>query len=273
MNCILRLSGVGALSVAACFGSYVSAQLRGGTSTTTPGQVISDIPITGVNEKAQADYGLLRSYVSSSPSSNRDEYGNAYSGFHVDFNLSAPTTIDVYYHYSALISENASQGPSGAHYKFGIEADSPSSTSLDPGGTAFVYLAMGNTEDAWDGAPHDYCPERTGLQSAGTCSGTHTDTGVLHVKYDHATNNFLAAEFWTGAGTGGVTDGFNTGQITRVVIPDGITFTYSDLSGNPLNVQYASSAAAPEPAALGGFGLLLLGIGTAARRIKRASDS
>jgi hypothetical protein len=58
-----------------------------------------------------------------------------------------------------------------------------------------------------------------------------------------------------------LTDGFNTARVTSIVIPDGVTFQYTDVDGNPLNVMSASEAAGngvPEPATMG---LLAAGIG------------
>ena len=241
------------------FASSITVALGGGATTATPGQLISDSPNPDSFEEGLANYGLVRALsASSSPSGD----AVAASQFDVDFMLSGDATLAIGYHYDVNLVLDY---PGAASYKFGIATTSTANHIVDAGGTAWTYLAIGNTTGGMGDDHADACPEFAGLQAAGTCAFHHEDTGVLTVPFSAGPNHLEVALF-TGAVKGGTSDGFHTGLISGITVPDGITFTYSDLSGNPLNVHAAS--AVPEPASwvLSGTAFSLMGFLLARRR-------
>jgi hypothetical protein len=242
-----------AFTLTPSFASYVTVALGGGTQTTTPGQFVSDAPNVDTYEQGVATYGRVRaSTTASGPQGN----GVATATFWVDFTLSSDAILAIGYHYDALLS---TEYPGGAGYKFGISTSSPNNNITDPGQNAWTYLARGNSTGGMGDDHADFCPEFVGVQPWPTCSFHHGDSGVLRVPFQ-AGPNHLSVLINVTAARNAEADAYNTGEITGITVPDGVTFTYSDLSGNPLNVQSAGAAAAtPEPStwALGLCGIAL----------------
>ena len=241
-----------AIATPSSFASSVTVALGGGTTTNTPGQLISDAPNTHTLEEGVATFGLIRA---ASLSSNPDGNGAASAQFDVDFMLSANATLTIGFHYDVNLILDY---PGSASYKFGVATTSTANTIVDPGGTAWTYLAIGGTTGGLGDDHADFCPEFSGLQTTGTCAFHHGDTGQLFVPLLAGPNHLEVAMF-TSATKGGSADGFNTGLISGITVPDGVTFTYTDLSGNPLNVHAAS--AVPEPASFGLIGAAMIAIG------------
>lgn len=122
-----------------------------------------------------------------------------------------------------------------------------------------------------NGFDTESCFDRPGVtaQMFGQCGGAHSGTISALIPYTTGLNRFLKVAVGVGASRSAFSDAFNTARISSVTLPDGFTWAYTDLSGNPLNFRNASDSTGdvPEPATAGLLGLGICGIlMTAARR-------
>ncbi|MBS1824742.1 MAG: hypothetical protein JST93_05440 [Acidobacteria bacterium] len=94
-------------------------------------------------------------------------------------------------------------------------------------------------------------------------SGQHSGIWTRTVSATAGQYNNLFLSVSASVFNGGWVDAYNTVTINRIIVPDGVTWAYDGISGNPLNFQYASDSTVPEPAAvqLLGAGLALAAIG------------
>jgi hypothetical protein len=100
------------------------------------------------------------------------------------------------------------------------------------------------------------CDHLVGNPAACT-TGDHMGIWTQNVTAQVGSNNRMYLN--VGAFTnGGLVDAYDTVRINRIIVPDGIGWTYSDgVTGNPLNFQYAATNAVPEPSS---FALFACGI-------------
>lgn len=99
-------------------------------------------------------------------------------------------------------------------------------------------------------------------------SGQHSGTWTRTVGATAGPNNRLSLIVTGNVSNGGWVDAYNTVTINRIIVPDGVTWAYDGIGGNPLNFQYASDSNVPEPAAvqLLAAGLAVAAIGRLWRR-------
>lgn len=103
------------------------------------------------------------------------------------------------------------------------------------------------------------------------CSGSHVGTFSRTVSAQIGNNNRLGFDMSGAIFGSGLIDAAHTVLVSGITVPDGITWSYNSLTGNPLNFQYATTAATtPEPGslalALTGFGFLMF-----VRRVRRSA--
>ncbi|MBS0265727.1 MAG: hypothetical protein JSS02_27600 [Planctomycetes bacterium] len=183
--------------------------------------------------KGQTSYGVNKVLTESSGNGSFVS-GGAESSWLVNFNLSgAPVNTPV--HIEVDIA-----------YDFTINA---------PGGSAGWALILNDGSrdhkfvtytDAY-GALDDHSFDQPG---GGDDSGPHA--GILRIDCLYHVQNGLslrvAVQTNSGGGGEAMCDAFNTARVTDVILPEGIQWTYADISGNPLNVH--SAQAVPELSSL-----------------------
>jgi hypothetical protein len=77
-----------------------------------------------------------------------------------------------------------------------------------------------------------------------------------------APNNLLTLAVSASAFGNAVSDAYNTVTVQSIIVPNGISWSYNGLAGNPLNFQYApDTSGVPEPGGmtLSGLGLIAVG--------------
>lgn len=230
---------------AACGASFVSSTASCGTppsqssvqASLTPG-VTSVASLATCSATAQANFGTLRGSAATSASDNsQGSYNSQFSieYFLTDPNVGAntPTTLVI---------------PLDYHVEIGAGL----------GTAAFVMFLDSNVSPFWlinltsTGDPNgaNICPSPAATLPR--CNGNFA--GTLSVSTPAVINSTLPNRFWiTMYGVTynvGTSDASNTVTIGSSTMPVGMTVSYHDLTGNPLNLQNASSGV-PEPAALG----------------------
>ncbi|MBL8173732.1 MAG: hypothetical protein JNK48_03630 [Bryobacterales bacterium] len=97
---------------------------------------------------------------------------------------------------------------------------------------------------------HGFSPNRCDdIGNTGPCmSGPHSGVWTRTVQASAGPNNRLSLGVSGSVYGGGWVDAYNTVRINRIIVPDGVTWSYDDISGNPLNFQYDNDTNVPEPA-------------------------
>jgi hypothetical protein len=212
----------------------------------------------GYSASAQTFYGVNKAYAAGSGSGSLS--AQADSAWTVSFNLLGvptgtvvPIIVNMAYEYVLSAS--------------GLSSESRFNILIN--GNTFDRIALGLTGTNAFG--NDFCPELPGARPIGECAGAHSGSVSRTLQYNAGPNQALTVSAAVGVIGSGVADAFNTSYVTSIIIPDGVIFQYTDLSGNPLNVMTASEAAAngvPEPGTLG-----MLGASIAAVFIARAKQA
>lgn len=98
---------------------------------------------------------------------------------------------------------------------------------------------------------HGFSPNRCDdIGNTGPCmSGPHSGAWTPMVQAIAGQVNRLTLSVSGSVFGGGWVDAYNTVTMNRIIVPDGTTWSYQNLSGNPLNFQYANDTSVPEPAA------------------------
>lgn len=212
----------------------------------------------GYSASAQTFYGVNKAYAAGSGTESLS--AQADSTWTVNFNLLGvptgtivPIIVNMSYEYSITAS--------------GLSSETRFNILLN--GNTFDRIAFGLTGTNPFGS--DFCPELPGARPIGQCAGAHSGVASRMLQYNAGPNQALSVGAAVGVIGSGVADAFNTAYVTSIIIPDGVIFQYTDLSGNPLNVMTASEAAVngvPEPGTLG-----MLGAGIAAVFIAKAKQA
>jgi hypothetical protein len=192
--------------------------------------------------KAVTDYGVNKAYATSTDPNN---FFQAISDWGINFMLSGngltPGTsvpLSIQYSYDANVGTTNAQGNAAFSFRIGPNA---------LGQNQDIFRARSNT---FGGGFFDECETRFpqgGDHPPGACAGSFSGTGFVTDSQTVIGQNFLEAMLTvnTGAGTA---DAFSTGLILGIIVPDGVTWTYSPgITGNPLNFEHATSSAVPEP--------------------------
>jgi hypothetical protein len=219
-------------------------------NTGTAGQLVT----TGAGAnfaEALTGYGLNKVYATSGNSTLM----SAGSDWIVDFTLTeAGNTggfipLSVTYSYDANLTL-AGTNNSTANFVF----------NLSNGQGSFNGFA-GNRASTLGAGFQDQCPSRFpqgGDHPPGACAGSYSSGGPVTVL---VTNVFTVGanklEGVLGANASiGTADAFSTGKIISVTVPSDVSWSYTDLTGNPLNFQNAPSGV-PEP---GTWGCMAVGL-------------
>jgi hypothetical protein len=195
---------------------------------------------TGVNSSAYTEYGVNKAYVQTSAI---PETYHAVSEWQVNFTLaggtlgqSVPLSVDI-------------------GYDVFLAAGSDGNARLVLNNDTFSPVDFLTTTNPFG---NDVCPG-LGTQAPGTCAGTHTGTVTRPVTYQYGPNNRMSLTLGISGSYSSTIDAANTVRILKIVVPDGVTWDYQGITGNPLNFQYASTGGeVPEPSA---WTMALLGIG------------
>lgn len=202
---------------------------------------------------ANADYGILRGSATNLASNNG--YGSYNSQFYIEYFLSdpnlaanTPTTLVIPLDYHVILSAGPSPGAAG----FTMYLDS----AVNP----FWLVNFQTTTDPY-GA--NICPSPAATLPG--CNGEYQGTLLVNVPAQINTNS--PNRFWItmvgSVGNFATSDASNTVTIGASTLAAGLTVSYNDLSGNPLNLQNAPTGV-PEPAAVG-----LVAAGLVALVVKR----
>lgn len=268
LRSLSRLAPVFVLGLAAATSassaSIAGSNVRVGANNVINGPVscgggVLCVDILGSSQaRAQGDFNALRVYTtanSGGPSNLASATADAYSSF--DFQLFGPGTADIalqvelYYHFDVFNSS--------------AQADILSCLGCGPSGRVAV--------NDFPGLFNDSCPENQGINyGVVDCAGGHSGlvNASIIIGASQQSGQISAVAFrLTAVSIGGITDGFNTAYVNRIVVPNGVTWQYPDLAGNPLNFQYASApSSVPEPGTWALLGLGLMGIAAVRRRNK-----
>ena len=111
----------------------------------------------------------------------------------------------------------------------------------------------------------DSCFDRPGPTAIGQCAGNHNGTINRIIQATVGPNNRLNISVQARSFGLAAVDAYHTLSVLRILVPDGISWQYGGLAGNPLNFEYeASPTAVPEPG-----GMALLGLGLVAAGVNR----
>jgi len=207
----------------------------------------------GVAGRAASDYGALHAEVSTAigvSSASQAEW-------EVDFRLfgPGPVTLAIAYEYDAAIAASPASQNSNSSGDF--------SYWLDSSVQQHVFYFEGFTDTQFD----DRCQDRgPGALPPGACAGVHQGAGVAFVTFQPDTPASLHAYLNTATLSGGSALAFNTGRVTGITVPDGVTWRYDDLDGNPLNFHHATVSPVPEPSVWASFAMGLAALGHVVRR-------
>lgn len=105
----------------------------------------------------------------------------------------------------------------------------------------------------------DVCFDRPGNVVVGSCAGNHNGTVSRTIQATIAPNNLLTLLVSATSFGVATSDAYNTVTVQSIIVPNGISWSYNGLAGNPLNFQYApDTSGVPEPGsvALAGLGLI-----------------
>lgn len=254
LGLVLALSGMSSAHASSLI-TFVGHRTTADFGTTSADGTINSINREGpgYSARAQALFGVNRAFASGNfaPSLEFSTAVQADAAWSVNFNLlgvargaTVPITINIDYDFSII-----AVGDGGANFRLIVN-------SVDT-------VLFARTQNRGFGG--DACPLVPGTRPIGSCAGPHAGTVSRTLQYSAGPNQVLSLTAIAQIGLAGTTDAYNTARVTSVVIPDGVTFEYVDVAGNPLNVRNASQtggADVPEPATLGmlaaGMGGILL---------------
>jgi hypothetical protein len=171
--------------------------------------------------------------------------GGAPSGTQVDLTLTM--------NYDVFISAGSNNSESGFE--------------MYPGANTLAAFLIRTTTDGLG----DTCSDRPGFTAQGACSGMHQGSWSWVIPATVGSDNILTFTADAGVYGTGLVDAYHTATVQSIVVPDGITWSYPNLGGNPLNFE-SESTTVPEPSALGELGLGIILIGVVRRRMRSRSQ-
>lgn len=113
----------------------------------------------------------------------------------------------------------------------------------------------------------DRCDDRAPSQQADCGAGNHNGVYSQTITATVAPNNRLTLSVQAGLFGSGSVDAFNTVTVQSIIVPNGISWQYQGIAGNPLNFQHATTAV-PEPATLWLVTTGLAGVVVRRRRVR-----
>lgn len=253
--------------VAPVQGAYILANLQnsgafnacGSVNPLDPGEPCAGLPdirpvavagqSNGGNGSAQTDYGINKVIATSGAGGGM----NAYSEWMVVYGLAggqAGSTVDLVVTLAYDVTVIAGLGTAG--FRMVVNND---------------FFGPYDIRTTTDGFLGDSCFDRPGQNALGACAGNHNGTVSRIIQATINPNNRLTLLVSASTFGSATADAFNTVTVQSVIVPDGISWSYNGLAGNPLNFQYApDTSGVPEPAGVVLAGLGLIAAGTLRRR-------
>lgn len=205
----------------------------------------------------------------------------AVSNWAINFGLSQDATLTIHFGWEVILDEPAAD----------CSGSCPNEATVDPfdtrGSSASWSLAVGAPQNPTYYADLSItnnilgpgeCLETRGANPTGStnhCQGDHVTAGALVFDFfaGGPARNTLSVNMFAAAHGLATVDSYGTFEILGIIVPDGVTWTYDSVAGNPLNFQYA---AVPPPPPVPEPGLLLTSLAglcfVARRRQSRRSD-
>lgn len=249
--CALCAGTAQGASFVSSFASCTAPGQNNQQGSATPGAT-SLASLSTCSATSTADWGILRG--SSTTSAFDTGYGSYNSQFYIEYFLTNPalpantqTTLIIPLDYHVNLGAGVGgTGNSSTGAVFTMYLDS----AVNP----FWLINFQTTSDIY-GA--NICPSPAATFPR--CNGNYM--GTLAVNVPAVINGTLPNRFWiTMVGSSfnpATSDASNTVTIGASTLAAGLTVSYPDISGNPLNLQNASSGV-PEPAAVAMVGAALI---------------
>ncbi|BDC49456.1 hypothetical protein F183_A17720 [Bryobacterales bacterium F-183] len=201
-----------------------------------------------IKGEAYAAYGVNKVFAQTSGT----EYAQASSEWMVSYSvnglpLGTPVNLTVNIGFDAFVSTS---GPGEAGFRIVLNNE-----SLVP------LMDIFTTTNGFGG---DSCYTRPGSTLPGACAGAHGGILSRTVTAYAGMRNLMTLNVGARAYGPALSDGYHTAWVDSIIVPDGVTWSYSVQSGNPLQFQYSQpSTAVPEPSgeaafAAGAVGAMLI---------------
>jgi hypothetical protein len=200
-------------------------------SSVVAGQTVTSTA-ANCGASARSSFGELKAYASSTDGGTSAK-GTA--SWWIDFTLSDPT----------MGANAATTIFVPINYEYSLSAGSVSSSFARFSMTQDYFTYYASYSSSGNPFGGNTCPAPVGLPG---CNGVYQGTVLIPVSARVNTTGPNTFFLTIGAeAVAGVSDAFNTITIGEVIVPDSMTWSYSDLSGNPMGFRYAPTSV-PEPA-------------------------